>query len=147
MLGHDSIGDEDLLLGILQVDEGVAFEALSSLGVTLERTREESEKMVSDALSSIGVSFEEMRRESGEAFDMSLPDDRRIPFSPRAKKVLERALREALRLRDNYIGPEHVLLGILDNEDGTAVRMLGRMGISSEALEERLFELRGRAAG
>ena len=147
MLGHDSIGDEDLLLGILQGDEGVAFEALSSLGVTLEGAREESEKMLSDALSSIGVSFEEMRRESGEAFDMSLPDDRRIPFSPRAKKVLERALREALRLRDNYIGPEHVLLGILDNEDGTAVRMLGRMGVSSEALEERLFELRGRAAG
>lgn len=147
MLGHDSIGDEDLLLGILRVDEGVAIEALSSLGVTLEGAREESERMLSDALSSIGISFEEMRRESGEAFDMSLPDDRRIPFSSRAKKVLERALREALRLRDNHIGPEHVLLGILDNEDGTAVRMLGRMGVSPEAVEERLFELRGRAAG
>jgi len=147
MLGHDSIGDEDLLFGILCVDDGVAFETLTSLGVTLEGAREESEKMLSDALSSIGISFEEMRGESGEAFDMSLPDDRRIPFSPRAKKVLERALREALRLRDNHIGPEHVLLGILDNEDWTAVRMLGRMGVSLEALEERLFELRSRAAG
>ena len=78
---------------------------------------------------------------------MNLPDDRRIPFSPRAKKVLERALREAVRLRDNHLGTEHVLLGILGSEDGTAVRMLGRMGVSPEALEERLFELRGRAAG
>jgi hypothetical protein len=52
-----------------------------------------------------------------------------------------------LRLGDNHIGPELVLLGILDNEDGTAVKMLGRMGVSPEALEERLFELRGRAAG
>jgi ATP-dependent Clp protease ATP-binding subunit ClpC len=147
MLGHDSIGDEDLLLGILCIDEGVAFEALSSLGVTLDGAREESERMLSDALSPVGISFEEMRRKSGEAFDMSLPDDRRIPFSPRAKAVLERALRETLRLRDNHIGPEHVLLGIVDNEYGTAVRMLGRMGVSPEALEERMFELRGRAAG
>ena len=51
------------------------------------------------------------------------------------------------RLGDNYLGTEHVLLGILGNEDGTAVRMLGRLGVSPEALEERLFELRGRAAG
>jgi ATP-dependent Clp protease ATP-binding subunit ClpA len=60
---------------------------------------------------------------------------------------LERALREAVRLRDSGIGAEHVLLGILGNEDGTAVRMLGRMGVPSEALEERLFELRGREDG
>ena len=147
MLGHDSIGDEDLLLGILRADVGVAGEALSSLGVTLEGAREESEGMLSDVLSSIGISLEEVRREAGDAFDMSLPDDRRIPFSPRAKKVLERALREAVRLSNNHLGTEHVLLGILSNEDGTAVRMLSRMGVSPEALEERLFELRGRAAG
>jgi ATP-dependent Clp protease ATP-binding subunit ClpC len=147
MLGHDSIGDEDLLLGILRADEGVAAEALSSLGVTLEGAREESEGMLSDALSSIGISLEEVRREAGDAFEMSIPDERRIPFSPRAKKALERALREAVRLRDNHLGTEHVLLGILGSEDGTAVRMLGRMGVSPEALEERLFELRGRAAG
>jgi ATP-dependent Clp protease ATP-binding subunit ClpC len=147
MLGHDSIGDEDLLLGILRADEGVAAEALSSLGVTPEGAREESEGMLSDALSSIGISLEEVRREAGDAFDMSIPDERRIPFSPRAKKVLERALREAVRLRDNHLGTEHVLLGILGNEDGMAVRMLGRMGVSPEVVEERLFELRGRAAG
>jgi ATP-dependent Clp protease ATP-binding subunit ClpC len=78
---------------------------------------------------------------------MSIPDDRHIPFSPLAKKALERALREAVRLRDNYIGSEHVLLGILGNEGGTAVRMLARMGVSPEALEDRLYRLRGREAG
>jgi ATP-dependent Clp protease ATP-binding subunit ClpA len=64
-LGHDSIGDEDLLLGILRADEGYSAEALSSLGVTLERAREESEGMFSDALSSIGISLEEIRRRPG----------------------------------------------------------------------------------
>jgi ATP-dependent Clp protease ATP-binding subunit ClpC len=146
-LGHDSVGEEDLLLGIVRADEGVTAEALSSLGVTLEGARDESEGMLSDALSSVGISLEEVRREAGDALDMSIPDDRRIPFSPRAKKVLERALREAVGLRDNYIGTEHVLLGILRNEDGTAVRMLARLGVSPEMLEGRLFELRGRVAG
>jgi ATP-dependent Clp protease ATP-binding subunit ClpA len=145
-LGHDSIGDEDLLLGILRANEGVAAEALSSLGVTLEEAREESEKMVSDALSSIGISLEDIRREAGDAFEMRIPEGRRIPFSLRAKKVLERALRESVRLRDNFIGTEHVLLGIVVNEDGTAVRMLGRLSVSPEVLEERLYELRGREA-
>ena len=143
MLGHDSIGDEDLLLGILRADEGVAAEVLSSLGVTLEGARDKSEEMLSDALSSIGISLEEVRREAGEAFDTSIPDGRRIPFSPRAKKVLERALRETVRLRNNHLGTEHVLLGILHNEDGTAVRMLGRLGVSAEEVEDRLGELRG----
>ncbi len=146
-LGHDSIGDEDLLLGILRAGEGVAVEALSSLGVTLEAAREESEAMLSEALSLIGISLGDVRREAGDAFEMRIPDDRRLPFSPRAKKALEQALKEARRLRDNYIGTEHVLLGILSNEDGTAVRMLARMGVSPETLEETLFELRGRAAG
>jgi ATP-dependent Clp protease ATP-binding subunit ClpC len=90
MLGHDSIGDEDLLLGILRADEGVAAEALFTFGVTLEGVRDESEGMLSDALSSVGISLKEVRREAGDAFDMSIPEDRRIPFSPRAKKALER---------------------------------------------------------
>ncbi len=147
MLGHDSLGDEDLLLGILSADEGMAAEALSSLGVTLEGAREESEEMLSDALSSIGISFEEVRREAGEAFDMSISADRKIPYSPRAKNVLVGARKEMRRLGDDYLGTEHVLLGILGNEDGTAVRMLGRLGVSPEALEERVFELRGQTGG
>jgi ATP-dependent Clp protease ATP-binding subunit ClpC len=143
MLGHDSLGDEDLLLGILHADEGVGAEALSSLGVTLEEAREESQEMYSDALSSIGISLEEMRRESGDAFDMRLPDDRKIPLSPQAKKVLVRARKEMRRLGDKYLGTEHILLGILCNEDGTALRMLVSMGVSPETLEDRLYELRG----
>jgi ATP-dependent Clp protease ATP-binding subunit ClpC len=147
MLGHDSLGDEDLLLGILRADEGMAAEALSSLGVTLEDARDESERMLSDALSSIGISLEDIRREAGDAFDVSLPDDRKISYSPQAKNALVGARKEMRRLGDGHIGAEHVLLGILGNEDGTAVRMLNRMGVSPETLEERLFELRGRAAG
>ncbi len=146
-LGHDSVGDEDLLLGILRTDEGIGAAALSSLGVTLEGVREKSEEMLSDALSSIGISLEQVRREAGDAFEMRVPDNRRIPFSPQAKKALERALMEAVRLRNNRIGTEHVLLGILRNDDGTAVRILAGMGVSLEVLEERLCEFRGRAAG
>ena len=141
MLGHDSLGDEDLLLGILRADEGVAAVALSTLGVTLEDARDECEGMLSDALSSIGISLEDIRREAGDAFDMSLPDDRKIPYSPRAKNALVRARKGMRRLGDNHLGTEHVLLGIVGNEDGTAVRLLGRLGVSPEALEERLFEL------
>jgi ATP-dependent Clp protease ATP-binding subunit ClpC len=147
MLGHDSLGDEDLLLGILRVDDGIAAEALSSLGVTLEGAREESEEMLSYALSSIGISLEEVRREAGDAFEMRIPEGRRIPFSPMAKKALVEARKGMRRMRDNHLGTEHVLLGILANADGIAVRMLAGMGVSPEVLEERLFELRGRAAG
>ena len=143
MLGHDSLGDEDLLLGILRADEGIAAEVLSPFGVTLEDARVESEQMLSLALSSVGISLEEMRREASDAFDMRLPDDRKITFSPQAKNVLVRARKEMRRLGDNYLGTEHVLLGILGNENGTAVRMLAGMGISPETLEDRLYQLRG----
>jgi len=147
LMGHDSIGDEDLLFGILSADEGMAAEALTSLGVTLDAAREESERMASDALASVGISLEDIRTQAGDAFEMRIPDSRRLSFSPRAKKVLEQALREGARLRDRYLGTEHILLGILHSEDGMAVRMLSRMGVSPAALEDRLFELRGRVAG
>jgi ATP-dependent Clp protease ATP-binding subunit ClpC len=147
MLGHDSLGDEDLLLGILRADDGIAADALSSLGVTLEDARGESEAMLSGALASVGVSLEEVRREAGEAFDMRIPDDRRIPLSPMAKKALVGARKQMKRLGDNYLGTEHVLLAVLDDEDGTAVRMLARLGVAPEMLEDRLFEFRDRAAG
>jgi ATP-dependent Clp protease ATP-binding subunit ClpC len=147
MLGHDSLGDEDLLLGILRDDDGIAAEALSSLGVTIEGARQESEEMLSGALASIGISLEEVRREAGDAFEFRIPDKRRIPISPRSKKALVQARKEMRRLGDNHLGTEHVLLGILRNTDGTAVRMLSRMGVSPEMVEERLFELRGRTAG
>ena len=143
MLGHDSVGDEDLLLGILRAEEGIAAEALSSLGVTLEDAREESEEMFSNVLSSIGISLEGIRREAGDTFEMRIPTHRRLPLSPRAKNVLVRARKEMRRLGDNYLGTEHVLLGILSNEDGAGVRILAGMGVSPEALEDRLYQLRG----
>jgi ATP-dependent Clp protease ATP-binding subunit ClpC len=145
-LGHDSVGDEDLLLGLLRTGEGLAAEALSSLGVTLEAAREESEGMLAEALSSVGISLDEVRRGAGGDLEMRIPDDRRIPFSPRAKKALEGALREAIRLQDNRITDEHVLRGLLREEDGTAVRLLGNLGVTPASLEERLDQLRGRAA-
>jgi ATP-dependent Clp protease ATP-binding subunit ClpC len=147
MLGHDSVGDENLLLGILRADDGIAAEVLTSLGVTLEGAREESEEMLSAALSSIGISLTEVRREAGEAFEMRIPDYRKIPFSPLAKNALVGARREMRRLGDNHLGPEHVLLGITRNEDGTALRLLAGMGVSAEMLHARLFELRARDAG
>ncbi len=147
MLGHDSLGDEDLLLGILSADAGLGAEALRSLGVTLEGAREESEEMLSDALASIGISLEEVRREAGDAFDMSIPHWRKIPYSPMAKGALVEARRQMGRLGEDHLGTEHVLLGILANGDGTAVRMLARLGVAPEALEDRLRELRGRTGG
>jgi ATP-dependent Clp protease ATP-binding subunit ClpC len=147
MLGHDSVGDEDILLGILCADEGIGAAALRSLGVTLEDAREESEEMLSLALSYIGISLEDTRREAGDAFEMSLPVGRGIPLSPRGKKALVEARKEMRRLGDGYLGTEHVLLGILRDEDGTAIRMLANMGVSPEALEDRILELRERPAG
>ena len=142
MLGHDSIGDEDLLLGILRADDGIAADVLNSLGVTLEDARGESEAMLSGALASIGISFDEVRREAGEAFDMRIPNGRRIPFSPMAKNALVGARKQMRRLGDNYLGTEHVLLGILENEDGTAVRIPARLGVAPEILEDQLFAAR-----
>jgi ATP-dependent Clp protease ATP-binding subunit ClpC len=147
MLGHDSLGNEDLLLGILRSGEGIGAEALASLGVKLEAAKEESEGMLSDALSSIELSLDEVRREAGDSFEMRIPDDRKIPFSPRAKNALVGARKGMRRLGDHHLGTEHVLLGLLSNEDGTAVRMLERLGVSPETLEARLLELREEAAG
>jgi ATP-dependent Clp protease ATP-binding subunit ClpC len=76
---------------------------------------------------------------------MSLPDDRKIPYSPRAKNALVGARKEMRRLGDDYLGTEHVLLGILSNEEGTAVRLLARLGVLPETLKERLLELREQA--
>ena len=113
MLGHDSLGDEDLLLGILRADDGIAADALSSLGVTLEDAREESEAMLSGALASIGISYEEVRREAGDVFDMRIPEKRRIPLSPDGQKGAGRgAQREDEKARRQlHRTTEHVLLG------------------------------------
>jgi len=102
--------------------------------------------MLSGALASIGISLEDVSREAGESFDMRIPNNRRIPLSPLAKKALVEARKEMRRGGDDYLGTEHVMLGILRNQDGTAVRMLARMGVSPEMLEDRLFESSAREA-
>ena len=102
--------------------------------------------MTSGALASVGISLEEIRSQAGDTFELSLPEGRKILFSPRAKNALVWARKEMRRLGDAHLGAEHVLLGILRNEDGAAVRMLGRLGVWPETLDERLFELRRRPA-
>jgi ATP-dependent Clp protease ATP-binding subunit ClpA len=144
-LGHDSVGDEDLLLGVLAAGNGIAAEALSSLGVSLKAAREEAEALFSDALASIGISLDEIRRQAGESFETRSASPRRLPFSPQAKKALEQSLREALRLGDKKITGEHVLLGILHDEHGHAVRLLTNLGVSVDAVEHRLDQLRRQA--
>jgi ATP-dependent Clp protease ATP-binding subunit ClpA len=89
--------------------------------------------------------LDEIRRQAGEAFEMRSPASGRLPISPSAKKSLEQALPEAVRLRDNKITTEHVLLGILRNEQGQAVRLLAGMGIPVREVEERLDQLRSRS--
>ena len=107
ILQHNYIGTEHLLLGILAVGEGTAVRALDELGVTLDLARAQVEQVVGRGKKSL----------TGH-----------IPFTPRAKKVLELSLREALRLGHNYIGTEHILLGILREGEGVAAQILTRLG-------------------
>lgn len=140
-LGHDSVGDEDLLLGILGTDTGVAREALESLGVSREAVREESERIFVDTLATIGISLDEVRDRLGVSFRAPLAAATRLPFSPRAKRALEQALREAVRRRDSSITAEHVLLGILRDERGASFRILANLGVSAEAVCDRVQSL------
>jgi hypothetical protein len=105
-LGHSKIDTEHLLLGLLGEQEGLAARVLASLGVRAESVREQVVAI------------------SGSAPEPS--GSQQIPFTPEAKKALERALREALSLGHDYIGTEHLLLGLVQDEDGLAVRILVR---------------------
>jgi ATP-dependent Clp protease ATP-binding subunit ClpC len=109
LLHHDFIGTEHLVLGLVAIGEGVAFEALNSLGVTVERARDEVSKTVERGV------------EAPRAH---------IPFTPRGKKVLELALREALALGHNYIGTEHVLLAVLREKEGVGCQVLEALGLN-----------------
>jgi Clp amino terminal domain, pathogenicity island component len=119
-LKHNYIGTEHILLGLLREEAGLAARALESLGVTLERTRAEVLKLVG--------SDEEVT--PGQ-----------IPFTPRAKKVLELALREALSLGHNYIGTEHILLGLLGETEGVAARILVDFGADAEKVRTEVTRL------
>jgi len=109
LLSHNYIGTEHLLLGILAVGEGTAVHALDEMGITLEIVRRQVVQIV-------GLGQQE-HRPSGH-----------IPFTPRAKKVMELSLREALQMGHNYIGTEHILLGLIREGDGVAAHVLSELG-------------------
>jgi ClpA/ClpB-like protein len=106
-LNHNYIGTEHLLLGLIHEGKGVAAKALESLGISLESVRREVEETVGQGQS---------------------PPTGHIPFTPRAKKVLELSLREAMGLGHNYIGTEHILLGLIREGEGVAAQVLAKLG-------------------
>jgi ATP-dependent Clp protease ATP-binding subunit ClpC len=120
LLNHNYIGTEHLLLGLIHEGEGLAAKALESLGVSLEQVRSQVEEM-------IGV---------GTATPQG-----HIPFTPRAKKVLELSLREALQLGHNYIGTEHILLGLLREGEGVAAQVLLKLGLDLAKVRQTVLQL------
>jgi ATP-dependent Clp protease ATP-binding subunit ClpC len=116
MLSHNYIGTEHILLGLIHEGEGVAAKALESLGISLEAVRAQVEEIIGQG----------QQAPSGH-----------IPFTPRAKKVLELSLREALQLGHNYIGTEHILLGLIHEGEGVAAKALESLGIPSRACGSR----------
>ncbi|HEY2269204.1 MAG TPA: Clp protease N-terminal domain-containing protein [Streptosporangiaceae bacterium] len=126
---HDHIGTEHLALGMLAEPEGLAVRAVEALGISREATRQALVAALPPPDAEGPVTAED------------------IPFTQPAKKVLELALREALLLGHNYIGTEHLLLGVLDEEDGLGARTLNDLGVSREAAEQWLVpELQRMAA-
>jgi len=127
LLNHNYIGTEHLLLGLIHEGEGVAARALEQLGISLERVRTEVEEIIGQGASS----------PTGH-----------IPFTPRAKKVLELSLREALELGHNYIGTEHILLGLLREGEGVAAQVLMvRMGADLDRVRAVVEGMASSAAG
>ena len=120
MLGHSYIGTEHILLGLIYEGEGVAAKALESLGVSQEAVRRQVEEIVGQG----------ERVPSGH-----------IPFTPRAKKVLELALREALQLGHNYIGTEHILLGLIREGEGVAAQVLVKLGADLNRVRQQVIQL------
>ena len=120
-LRHDYIGTEHLLLGLLREEEGVAARALEALEITLEEARAQVARSVGKGDERIG---------GGQ-----------MPFTARAKKVLELALREALVLGHNYIGTEHILLGLVRENDGTAARILLELGADAETVASEVLRM------
>jgi ATP-dependent Clp protease ATP-binding subunit ClpA len=118
-LKHNYIGTEHILLGLLREEEGVAARVLAQLDVTVERVRAQVLRVVSPGEEAV----------AGQ-----------IPFTPRAKKVLELALREALGLGHNYIGTEHILLGLVRENDGVAARILLDFDADSEKIRSEVID-------
>jgi ATP-dependent Clp protease ATP-binding subunit ClpC len=122
-LNHEYIGTEHILLGLVQEESGVAANVLKNMDVDLKKIRIEVEKLV---------------QSGGATVTMG-----QLPFTPRAKKVLEYALEEASQLGHNYIGTEHLLLGLLRESDGVAAQVLLNLGLKLEEVREEVLELLG----
>ncbi|WP_442891625.1 Clp protease N-terminal domain-containing protein, partial [Dietzia sp.] len=120
LLKHNYIGTEHILLGLIHEGEGVAAKALESLGISLEAVRTQVEEIIGQGQQS----------PSGH-----------IPFTPRAKKVLELSLREALQLGHNYIGTEHILLGLIREGEGVAAQVLVKLGADLPRVRQQVIQL------
>ena len=120
LLNHNWIGTEHILLGLVHEGEGVAARALDSMGIGLDAVRQQVEEI-------LGLG---QHAQAGH-----------IPFTPRAKKVLELSLREALQLGHTYIGTEHILLGLIREGDGVAAQVLVRMGADLNRTRLQVIEL------
>lgn len=124
-LNHDYVGTEHILLGLIALGEGVAAQVLANLGVDLRRVRAEIEKIV------------------GTGDNVMLLGE--IPFTPRTKKVLELAVEEAQNMGHNYVGTEHLLLGLIREEEGVAARVLENIGVRLDLVREEVINLLGEA--
>jgi ATP-dependent Clp protease ATP-binding subunit ClpA len=122
-LAHDYIGTEHLLLALVRIDDGVSGRALAAEGVEIEAARAKAEEIVGRGTTSSPMGH--------------------IPFTPRAKKVLELGLREALALGHHYIGTEHILLGLLREGQGAGCQILASLGVEFAALEARVKTMVG----
>jgi len=119
-LGHNYIGTEHILLGLIREGEGVAAKALESLGISLDAVRQQVEEIIG--------------RGQQAPFDV-------IPFTPRSKKVLELSLHESQQLGHNYIGTEHILLGLIREGDGVAAQVLVKLGADLNRVRQQVIQL------
>src|SRR3989442_10339770 len=122
-LQHDYIGTEHLLLGVIREGEGIAATVLNNLGLDLDAIRQAVESMVSSTGGTLTI---------GE-----------IPFTPRAKRVLELSVDEARQLGHNYVGTEHLLLGLIREGEGVAAKVLLELGVDRKRVREETLKLLG----
>ncbi len=120
MLNHNYIGTEHILLGLIHEGEGVAAKALESLDISLEGVRQQVTEIIGEGQQAPGG---------------------HIPFTPRAKKVLELSLREALQLGHNYIGTEHILIGLIREGEGVAAQVLNKLGADLNRVRQQVIQL------
>jgi ATP-dependent Clp protease ATP-binding subunit ClpA len=126
LLNHNYLGTEHLLLGLVSEGQGVAATALESLGISLEAVRAQVEEIIGQG----------QRAPTGH-----------IPFTPRAKTVLELSLREAQQLGHNYIGTEHILLGLIREGEGVAAQVLVKLGADLSRVRQQVIQLLSGYAG